>query len=78
MLHHLLRISKLAKCKPVLIEMEGWKEDITGAKSFEELPEAAKAYVRKIEELTGVPVGMISVGPDRTQTITISEELAKF
>ena len=52
--------------------------DITGAKSFEELPEAAKAYVRKIEEVTGVPVGMISVGPDRTQTITVANELKNF
>lgn len=71
-------INKLARCKPVLIEMEGWKEDITGAKSFDELPEAAKAYVKKIEELTGIPVGIISVGPDRTQTITISEKLRRF
>lgn len=71
-------ISRLARCKPVLIEMEGWKEDISGAKSFEELPEAAKAYVRKIEELTEIPVGIISVGPDRTQTITISEKLKNF
>ena len=71
-------ISKLARCKPVFIEMEGWKEDITGARSFDELPEAAKAYVRKIEEITGVPVGVISVGPDRTQTIITSEKLKNF
>lgn len=71
-------ISKLARCKPVLLEMEGWNEDITGAKSFDELPEAAKAYVHKIEELTEIPVGVISVGPDRTQTITISEKLKEF
>ena len=58
--------------------MEGWKEDITGARSFDELPEAAKAYVRKIEEITGVPVGVISVGPDRTQTIITSEKLKNF
>ncbi len=56
-------ISKLARCKPVFIEMEGWKEDITAIKTFDELPEAAKAYVRKIEELTNVPVGVISAGP---------------
>lgn len=71
-------ISKLARCKPILIEMEGWKEDISGIRSFDELPEAAKAYVRKIEELTEIPVGIISVGPDRTQTITISEKLKNF
>ena len=71
-------IAKLAKCKPVLVELPGWKEDITQVKSFDELPENAKAYVRKIEEITEVPVGVISVGPDRTQTITISEKLANF
>lgn len=71
-------ISRLAKCKPVLIEMPGWKEDITGVTKFEDLPQAAKDYVHKIEEITEVPVGMISVGPDRKQTITISEKLANF
>ena len=71
-------ISRLSRCKPVLIELEGWKEDITGVRSFDALPEAAKAYVRKIEEVTGVPVGIISVGPDRSQTIIIDEKLRKF
>lgn len=71
-------IAKLARCKPVLIEMEGWKEDLTGMRTFDELPAAAKAYVAKIEEVTGVPVGVISVGPDRSQTIIISNELKKF
>ena len=71
-------ISRLSRCKPVLIEMEGWKEDISGVRDFDRLPEAAKAYVRKIEELTGIPVGVISVGPDRTQTIIISEKLKNF
>lgn len=71
-------ISRLAKCKPVLIEMDGWKEDISGIKSFEELPEAAKAYVRKIEEVTGIPVGVISVGPDRKQTIVINPKLKEY
>lgn len=65
-------ISKLSRVEPVFIELPGWKEDITGCRSFEELPENAKAYVRKIEELTGVPVSMISVGPDRSETIVIN------
>ncbi len=71
-------VSKLARCKPVLIEMEGWKEDLSDIRDFDSLPEAAKAYVRKIEELTGVKVGIISVGPDRKQTIIIDEKLKKF
>ena len=71
-------ISRLAKCKPVLIELDGWKEDITDIHDFDSLPENAKAYVRKIEEVTGIPVGIISVGPDRKQTIIIDEKLKKF
>ena len=71
-------IAKLARCKPVLIELEGWKEDISSCKSFEELPAAAQAYVRKIEEVTGVKVGVISVGADRSKTIIIDEKLKKF
>ena len=71
-------IAKLARCKPVLIELDGWKEDISSCKSFEELPTAAQAYVRKIEEVTGVKVGVISVGADRSKTIIIDEKLKKF
>ena len=71
-------IAKLSRCKPVLIELEGWKEDLTGMRSYDELPAAARAYIAKIEEVTGVPVGAISVGPDRSQTILISKELKKF
>lgn len=71
-------ISKLARCKPVYIELPGWKEDISEIRSFDQLPENAKNYIRKIEELTEVPVGVISVGPDRTQTIIVSEALKNF
>jgi adenylosuccinate synthase len=71
-------IAKLARCKPVLIELEGWKEDISDVKTFEALPEAAKAYVRKIEEVTGVKVGVISVGADRSKTIIIDDKLKNF
>lgn len=71
-------IGALERVEPVYIEMDGWKEDITGIRTFEELPEAAKAYVNKIEELTGTPVGILSVGPDRTETIIVDENLKKF
>ena len=47
-------------------------------KTFGELQENAKNYVRKIEEITGVPVGVISVGPDRSQTILVSDFLKNF
>ena len=71
-------ISKLSRVEPVFIEMPGWKEDITGCKDYEELPENAKAYIAKIEELTGTPVSIISVGPDREQTIVRSAKLRNF
>ncbi|MCC8193261.1 MAG: adenylosuccinate synthase [Deltaproteobacteria bacterium] len=54
---------------PVYETLPGWDEDITGAKSWEDLPENARLYVRRLEELCGVPVVMVSVGPDREQTI---------
>ena len=71
-------IASLARCKPVFIEMPGWKEDISGCREFDELPENAKNYVRKLEEVTGTPVGMISVGPDRKQTIIVDMSLNNF
>ena len=59
----------LDEVTPVYEEMPGFVQDISGCRSFDELPEAARAYVLRIEELAGVPISMISVGPDRRQTI---------
>lgn len=58
------------KVKPIYEELAGWDEDITGARSFEDLPANAQAYVRAVEELSGVPVAWISVGPERDQLIS--------
>ena len=62
-----------SRVKPLYIELPGWDEDITSVTSFEDLPENAKAYIRKIEELTKSKVSLFSVGPDRTQTIELEE-----
>lgn len=62
-------ISELEGCKPIYVEVDGWSENIESARSFDELPEAAKAYIRLIEEQSGCPVTMIGVGPDREQNI---------
>lgn len=62
-----------SRCKPVYLEMDGWKEDITNVTSFDELPENAKKYLRKIEELTKTEIVIFSVGPDRLQTIKLKE-----
>lgn len=59
----------LFECEPVYETLPGWSEDITTAKTFDELPKAAQHYVARIEELLGRPVKMISVGPERSQTI---------
>lgn len=62
-------ISALERCRPVYLEMPGWSEDITSVTSYDSLPENAKRYISKIEDLTNTEVAVVSVGPDRTQTI---------
>ena len=49
--------------------LPGWKDDVSVCRSFGELPEAARRYVERVEELSGVRASIISVGPDRAQTI---------
>lgn len=63
----------VAKAKPIYKEFDGWKEDISKMESFDELPENCKAYIRFIEEFTGVRMSMVSVGPDRVNNIYIHE-----
>ncbi|MCB2224104.1 MAG: adenylosuccinate synthase [Actinobacteria bacterium] len=58
----------LYRCTPVYEDHEGWEEDISGARSMDDLPKAARSYLERIEELAGVPVTMVSVGPDREAT----------
>ncbi|MHB1136778.1 MAG: adenylosuccinate synthase [Coriobacteriia bacterium] len=55
--------------KPIYEELPGWKTDITGCRTFEELPKNAQDYIAYIEDLAEVPVAMIAVGPSREQTI---------
>ncbi|MCD2255864.1 adenylosuccinate synthase [Agrilactobacillus fermenti] len=66
--HYPASLKELAQCKPIYEELPGWDEDITGAKTLADLPENARNYVKRIEELVGVPVATFSVGPDREQT----------
>ncbi|SUO03321.1 adenylosuccinate synthetase [Faecalicoccus pleomorphus] len=63
----------VAKAKPIYKEFDGWKKDISKMESFDELPENCKAYIRFIEEFTGVRMSMVSVGPDRVNNIYIHE-----
>jgi adenylosuccinate synthase len=62
-------VATLAKAKPIWRSLRGWREDISGCRSLEELPEAARAYIRHIEEAIGIPIVLIGVGPDREATI---------
>ncbi len=59
--------------EPIYIELPGWTEDITGVRSFEELPVNAQNYLKAIEEHTGVKVSQFSIGPDREQTVDINK-----
>ncbi len=63
-------VESLAEWKPVYEELPGWTEDITGARTRADLPPAAREYVERVEEWTGVPISLIGVGPEREQAIT--------
>ena len=57
--------------RPVYEQMPGWSESTLGAKTLEELPAAARAYIKRVEELVGAPIDIISTGPDRNETIVL-------
>lgn len=61
----------LAECEPVYETLKGWKQDISSIRRYEDLPAEARAYVERIAELTGVQIGIVSVGPNRDQTIDL-------
>tara|TARA_B100000686_G_scaffold251222_1_gene261630 strand:- start:356 stop:1666 length:1311 start_codon:yes stop_codon:yes gene_type:complete len=62
---------ELARCKPIYEEIQGWRESTVGIKNFNQLPELAKNYLKRIESICEVPVDMISTGPGREETIVI-------
>lgn len=64
----------LDRCEPVYETLPGWKEEITGVRSWQELPEQAQKYVMHIQELTETPVVAVSVGPDREQTMWLNQD----
>ncbi|MCW8195314.1 adenylosuccinate synthase [Proteobacteria bacterium 005FR1] len=65
-----------AEVQPVYEEMPGWQESTVGAKTLAELPENALAYIKRLEKLVGVPIDIISTGPDRVQTIVLRHPFA--
>ncbi len=66
----------LKECEPVYEELPGWSEDISGIKEFDDFPENTKNYLRRIEELTKTPIRIVSVGPDREETIVLEDPFA--
>ncbi len=68
--HYPASLKELERCKPVYEEIDGFEDDLTEVKSYDELSENAKVYVNRLEELTGVKIGIVSVGPGRRQTLT--------
>ncbi|MEG6584368.1 adenylosuccinate synthase [Dendrosporobacter sp. 1207_IL3150] len=63
----------LAEVEPVYEELTGWETDISGVRSYDELPVNARKYVERLSEVTGIQIGIVSVGPRRDQTIIIHE-----
>jgi len=60
---------EIARCKPIYEEMQGWSESTVGVTRYDALPIAARLYLQRIEHVTGVPIHMVSTGPDRDHTI---------
>ncbi|QDT13334.1 adenylosuccinate synthase [Planctomycetes bacterium K23_9] len=68
---------ELRRCKPIYETIAGWNQPVDDVRRVDEFPAGALAYVKRIEELVGIPVGVLSVGPDRAQTI-FTEEAAEL
>lgn len=66
----------LAACEPIYEDMPGWKQSTVGTKSFADLPPQAQQYLLKIEALAGIPIDMISTGPDRNETMILRHPFA--
>lgn len=65
------KLETFEACVPVYEELPGWNCDITGVRSFDDLPANARSYVKRLEELAGCPIVMVSVGPRRDQTMML-------
>ncbi len=68
----------LRRCEPVWETLPGWKTDITGIRDIEQLPGQAVQYLRRIEELIGIPIDIVSIGPDREQTILVGKQFREI
>jgi adenylosuccinate synthase len=69
-------LPELERCRPVFEDLPGWPEDIQGVRHWQDLPAATQTYLQRIEELAGVPIQLVSVGPDREETILLHNPFA--
>jgi adenylosuccinate synthase len=64
-------LKDMERCRPIFEEFPGWTEDLRWVRRYEDLPKATRAYLERVEQLAGVPIQIISVGPDREETIVV-------
>ncbi|EKD38817.1 MAG: hypothetical protein ACD_75C00601G0009 [uncultured bacterium] len=69
-------IRQAGSVTPVYESLEGWQEDIENVREYDALPLQAKDYIKRIENFTGVPVNIVSVGPDRAETLLLTNPFA--
>ena len=69
-------LSLQQRCRPIYEELEGWSEEIRGARRIEELPLNTRRYIQRLEELSGTRLVLVSVGPDRDETIVLNNPFA--
>ncbi len=71
-----LGADRYEQCEAIIEEMPGWTQNTVGITHYDELPDNAKAYIKRLEELVGVKVTIISTGPDRDETIILEHPFA--
>jgi adenylosuccinate synthase len=68
----------LNRCEPVYEELDGWKTEIKGGKNLSDLPQNAQRYLRRLEELVGAKIEMVSVGSERNETLGVKNPFLDF
>jgi len=64
-------VADMEACEPIYESHKGWKQDLSQMKSFADLPDLAKAYLKRVEELTGARISLLGIGPSRDQTLVV-------
>jgi adenylosuccinate synthase len=65
-------VEEFGEVEPVYEDLPGWKESTVGVTSYQDLPENARRYLERMQDIVGVPVDVVSTGPDRDQTIILN------